>query len=209
VVPRTPSAVELEKTRRFNVTNTDGSVAEMRFDITVPWTNGTFLKCFLRPDSTVTVGKGEKENLIAALTSVNSDGNEPYVFYQSLPPVEVLTAQASASASALSIPATSSSMMRYFIGQFLQDIDAQSNRIKVEKLMFGPTITEEQKQIVEDTINDYRDNVFKGVFPLDDSYNSQYAAILEFAGGNRKTRRRQSQRKKRRSQRKKRRSQRK
>jgi nicotinic acid mononucleotide adenylyltransferase len=212
VVPRTPSAVELEKTRRFNVTNTDGSVVEMRFDITVPWTNNTFLKCFLPADSSVTVGKSEKENLIAALTSVNSDGSEPYVFYQSLPQVEVLTAQASASASALSIPATSSSMMRYFIGQFIQSINEESNRNKVQKLMFGPTITEEQNPLVETTIDDYRNNVFKGVFPPDDTnerYDIQYSNITEIAGGNRKTRRRRSQRKKRRSQRKKRRSQRK
>jgi hypothetical protein len=78
--------------------------------------------------------------------------------------------------------------------------------------MFGPTITEEQNPLVETTIDDYRNNVFKGVFPPDDTnerYDIQYSNITEIAGGNRKTRRRRSQRKKRRSQRKKRRSQRK
>ena len=213
VVPRTPTEAELEKTRNFIVENTDGSKAEMRFDVTVPWTNTTFLNCFLPSGSTVTVGKGGKDNLIAALTPVNADGKEPYKFYQTLPPVFVLTSEESTSAAAateLSIPATSSSMMRYFIGQYLQGTEA--NLIKIQKLMFGPgTLTEEQTAIVMDTINDYRDNVFKGTFPEDDkvkSYNDQYTSIEGFSGGNRKTKRRRTN-KKRRSQRKKRRSQRK
>lgn len=200
VVPRTPSAEELEKTRSFNVTNKDKSVAEMRFDVTVPWTNGTFLKCFLPPDSTVTIGKGEKAKLIENLTSVTNDGNEPYVFYQELPQVKVLTGT--------SIPATSSSMMRYFIGQYLQEVNKEENLLKVQKLMFGPTITEEQKTLVQTTIDDYSNNVFNTVFPENKGFDDEYAAVT-FSGGNRKTRRRQSQIKKRRSQRKKRRSQRK
>lgn len=210
VVPRTPTEAELEKTRNFIVENTDGSKAEMRFDVTVPWTNTTFLNCFLPSGSTVTVGKGEKDNLIAALTPVNSDSKEPYMFYQKLPPVVVLTSEESTSAAAatkLSIPATSSSMMRYFIGQYLQG--TEDNLIKIQKLMFGPgTLTEEQTAIVMDTINDYRDNVFKGTFPADDNYEAQYTSIEGFSGGNRKTKRRRTN-KKRRSQRKKRRSQRK
>jgi nicotinic acid mononucleotide adenylyltransferase len=203
VVPRTPTAEELEKTRLFNVKNADQTIAVMRFDVTVPWTNGTFLKCFLPGDSTVTVGKGEKDNLIGALTSVNDDKKEPFLFYQELPPVKIL--------EATSIPATSSSMMRYFIGQIIQNINIPENTIKVEKLMFGPTITEEQKPMVEATIVDYRNNVFKSAFPPDDpkiNYNTQYASISEIAGGNRKTKRRRGN-KKRRSQKKKRRSQRK
>jgi len=201
VVPRTPSAEELEKTRLFNVKNADDTEVEMRFDVTVPWLNATFLKCFLPADSTVTIGKGEKAKLIENLTSVNNDGKEPYVFYQNLPPVKVLTGT--------SIPATSSSMMRYFIGQYLQDINKEENLSKVQKLMFGPTtITPDQEPFVKATINDYRDNVFKSVFPENKGFDGEYAAVT-FSGGNRKTRRRQSQRKKRRSQRKKRRSQRK
>ena len=202
VVPRTPTAEELEKTRLFNVENADGSLAVMRFDVTVPWTNGTFLKCFLPGDSTVTVGKGEKDILSGALTSVNDDKKEPFLFYQELPPVKIL--------EATSIPATSSSMMRYFIGQIIQNINIPENTLKVEKLMFGPTITEEQKLMVEATIVDYR-NIFKSEFPPDDpkiNYDTQYASISEIAGGNRKTKRRRGN-KKRRSQKKKRRSQRK
>lgn len=140
---------------------------------------------------------------MGALTSVNNDAKEPFLFYQELPPVKIL--------EATSIPATSSSMMRYFIGQIIQNINVPENTIKVEKVMFGPTITEEQKTLVQSTIVDYRDNVFKSGFPPDDpkiSYNTQYESISGFAGGNRKTKRRRGN-KKRRSQKKKRRSQRK
>jgi nicotinic acid mononucleotide adenylyltransferase len=251
VVPRTPSAEELEKTRVFNVTNTDKSVVEMRFDVTVPWLNATFLKCFIEDSERFVYIETEEEDLtkpgetkktksctldgqqiivngkpnklvLDNLTSVKNDGKEPYVFYQKLPPVQVLTgtpapesASSSAPKSVLSIPATSSSMMRYFIGQYLNEKNKEEtkevNLSKVQKLMFGPTITEEQKLLVQDTITDYRDNVFiNGVsFPENKDYDKEYAAIVGFAGGNRKSRRQQSQRKKRRSQRKKRRSQRK
>jgi len=210
VVPRTPTADDLEKTRMFNVTNANGSIAKMRFDVTIPWTNLTYSKCFLPPsDTTTTFVKNDKDGLIGALTSVNEDRNEPYMFYQPLPPVVVI--------ENTSIPATSSSMMRYFIGQYIQDIDKEANLIKVQKLMFGPAITEEQKEHVLTTITDYENNVFNGTFPTDvpnpdnlpeiKNYNDEYVA-LGFAGGNRKTRRRR-QNKKRLSQRKKRRSQRK
>ena len=208
VVPRTPTEAELEKTRNFIVENTDGSKAEMRFDVTVPWTNTTFLNCFLPSGHTDTVGKGEKEKLISKLTSVNNDGEEPYKFYQTLPPVFVLTSEESTAATTkLSIPATSSSMMRYFIGQYLQGTEA--NLIKIQKLMFGPDpLTEEQGKLVDETIVDYKDNVFNGTFPADDNYEAQYKSIEGFSGGNRKTKRRRTN-KKRRSQRKKRRSHRK
>ena len=93
----------------------------------------------------------------------------------------MLTSEASTSAAAateLSIPATSSSMMRYFIGQYLQGKEA--NLIKIQKLMFGPDVlTEEQKLIVMNTINDYRDNVFKGSYPPDDNYETQYESVFK------------------------------
>lgn len=237
VVPREPTAVELEKTRRFTV----GAV-EMRFDVTVPWKNDTFLKCFLPPGSTfkdpvnkdvlipVTRENVTKDVLIEALNSVND--KEPYEFKQTLPPVVELTGEetstvfafASASAAStpkLSIPATSSSMMRYFIGQYIQEQNIEANLEKIQKLMFGPGVLNEENptgsptggptvsdktNIVMDTINDYRD-VFKGKYPADDNYEDQYK-IIGFSGGNRKTKRRRTN-KKRRSQRKKRRSHRK
>jgi nicotinic acid mononucleotide adenylyltransferase len=192
VVPRNPTQEELEKTRRFNVTNQDNSVVELRFDVTVPWTNSTFLKCFLPSGSNITVKKGEKENLIAGLKSVNNDSNEPFIFYQQLPPVVVL--------EDTSIPATSSSMMRYFIGQYVKNIDKEANLMKIRKLMFGPAITEPQKVGVDTTITDYETNVFK--IPKDNNYDAEYQKISEFVGGNRKTQRRRRGNKKRRSQRK-------
>jgi nicotinic acid mononucleotide adenylyltransferase len=222
VVPREPSKAELENTRMFIVENTDGSTVKMQFDVTVPsWTKETFLKCFFPSDHIETKGSVTKENLISKLTSDNNYGGEPYKFFQKLPPVVELTSEESAaSASAastpkLSIPATSSSMMRYFIGQYLQEIDTENNLIKIQKLMFGPDpLTEEQRKLVDETIVDYKDNdVFKGTFPADadvkdkneKKYNDQYESI-GFSGGNRKTKRRRTN-KKRRSQRKKRRSQ--
>ena len=231
VVPREPTAEELEKTRIFTVTNTNGP---MRFDVMVPWLNDTFLKCFIENKDRIKIEYDNSvppkvkscsvdgqiiltKTLFLKLTSVNSDNKEPYKFYQTLPPVFVLTSEESTSASAasiLSIPATSSSMMRYFIGQYLQDKDKEANLEKIQKLMFGPgVLTEEQKTIVMDTIvmdtiNDYKDNVFNDKYPADDNYEAQYTSIKGFSGGNRKTKRRRTN-KKRRSQKKKRRSQRK
>lgn len=214
VIPRTPSEAELNKTRKFIVENTDKSKVEMRFDVMVPWKNDTFLNCFLPSGHTDTKDTVNTDNLISKLTLVNDKGKEPYMFHQKLPPVVVLTSEESASAAStpkLSIPATSSSMMRYFIGQYSQEIDTEINLTKIQKLMFGPgTLTEEQKAIVMDTINDYKNNVFNGKYPADDkiAYETQYTSIEGFSGGNRKTKRRRTN-KKRRSQRKKRRSQRK
>ena len=255
VVPRNPSADELEKTRKFTVTNTlkptaettAESTVEMRFDITVPWKNDTFLNCFLPPGSTVKDPKNKdvlipvtknnvtKDILIEALNSVN--GKEPYEFKQTLPPVVELTGEETTSTSAatiLSIPATSSSMMRYFIGQYIQEKNIEANLEKIQKLMFGPGVlieptsdgpsgsptggptVSDKTNIVMETINDYKDNVFNNVFPVDanikepkeESYEEQYRSIKGFSGGNRKTKRRRTN-KKRRSQRKKRRSHRK
>ena len=244
VVPRTPSAEEEEKTRKFTVTNTAESTAEptakttveMRFDITVPWKNDTFLNCFLPPDSSVkdpnnknvlipvTRDSVTKDVLIEALNSVNDD-KEPYKFRLTLPPVVELKNEETTSTSAAStpnlIPATSSSMMRYFIGQYIQN---NKHLEKIQKLMFGPDVlienptggptVSDKTNIVMDTINDYRDNVFDNNFPKDPNennsektYEKQYGN-LKFSGGNRKTKRRRTN-KKRRSQRKKRRSQRK
>ena len=100
----------------------------MRFDVNVPWTNDTFLKCFLpQSNPMVTIEKGDKDALI---TAIEANGKEPYMFYQKLPHVVVLGES--------SIPETSSSMMRYFIGQYLQKVEEENNLIKkIGKLMFG------------------------------------------------------------------------
>jgi hypothetical protein len=166
----------------------------MRFDVTVPWTNETFLNCFLPHSYSMgTIGKGNKDALIKALEDNNK--TEPYMFYQKLPPVVVLGES--------SIPATSSSMMRYFIGKYLQD--NENNLIKIGKLMFGnDTLTELQKIIVIDTITDYY-NVFNHSYPVDNDYETQYNSII-FSGGNRKTKKRRSHKKRRRSHKNKRRS---
>ena len=204
VVPRTPSADELSNTRIFNlVENPDNSVTEMRFDVNVPWTNETFLNCFLPPSNQrVIIEKGDKDALINALEDnkalSDNDKTEPYMFYQKLPPVVVLAKS--------SIPATSSSMMRYFIGQYLQDNEEENNLIKkIGKLMFGnDTLTGPQKEIVINTINNYND-VFNETYPGDKDYETQYNSIT-FPGGNRKTKKRRSHKKRRRSHKNKRRS---
>jgi hypothetical protein len=197
----------------------------MQFDITVPWKNDTFLNCFLPSTHTETKATVTKDNLISKLTPVNTEGGKLYRFFQDLPQVVELTSEESAASAAsaaastpiLSIPATSSSMMRYFIGQYLQDIAKEANLEKIQKLMFGPdiliedptggpTVSDKQK-IVMETITGYT-TVFNSKYPADDNYEDQYGKIKEFSGGNRKTKRRRTN-KKRRSQRKKRRSQRK
>jgi nicotinic acid mononucleotide adenylyltransferase len=198
VVPRDLTNEEMANTLLFDVENEENEEKEkntkavMRFDVTVPWTNTTFLKCFL-PDNNnnITLKKGEKDNLIKKLISVNNNGKEPYKFFQSLPRIVVIDKK---------IPATSSSMLRYFIYNYL----SEENTIfkgeylkKIKNIMFGPT-SQDQEQLlvlVMDTINDYENKkLFNNNIPIDKNYETEYSSI-EFQGGNNKTKRRRTNKK--------------
>ena len=199
VVPRKPTPEELNKTRLFNVVNKDNTTAQLRFDITVPWKNDTFLKGFFGKDTTETKDTISKDTLLNKLIEANkvNEANEdnkdkPFTFHLTLPSIVILDT---------SIPATSSSMMRYFIGQYIST-NEDLNKEKVEKIMFSSDKT--HTKLVENTITNYRD-VFKGVFPVNNDYDTEYENFNKSVGGNRKTKRRKSI-KKQKSQKKKRRS---
>jgi nicotinic acid mononucleotide adenylyltransferase len=194
IVKRDLTKEDEEKTRLFEVKHKNpDTIVEMRFDVTVPWTNTTFLKCFL-PDNNnnITLQKGEKDNLIKKLISVNNNGKEPYKFYQSLPRIVVIDKK---------IPATSSSMLRYFIYNYLseENIIIKGKYLeKIKNIMFGPT-SQDQEQLlvlVMDTINDYKT---KEIFnnnniPFDKNYENEYNNI-KFQGGNNKTKSRRANKK--------------
>ena len=198
VVPRNPTNEDIEKTRMFRVVNEDKSVAEMRFDVTVPWKNDTFLKCFLSEHflseyekNKIDIKEVNKEMLIDSLTAVNNEKNL-FEFYQALPPVVVINNS--------QIPPTSSSMMRYFIYIYLSPDKNEQKKTdileKIQKLMFGPNITEDQKGLVENTIKNYET---KEIFdnnnnPENKNYETEYSSI-EFQGGNNKTKRRRTNKK--------------
>jgi nicotinic acid mononucleotide adenylyltransferase len=196
VVPRDLTNEEMENTRLFDVENEENEEKEkntkavMRFDVTVPWTNTTFLKCFL-PDNNnnITLQKGEKDILIKKLISVNNNGEEPYKFYQSLPQVVVIDKK---------IPATSSSMLRYFIYNYLSEENTNFKGEYLEKIkniMFGPTSQDqEQLKLVMYTIKDYKTKeIFDDNIPIDKNYETEYNNI-KFQGGNNKTKSRRATR---------------
>ena len=159
VVLRDLTNEEMANTCLFDVENEEkykNTKAEMRFDVTVPWTNTTFLKCFL-PDNNnnITLNKGEKDKLIKKLISVNNNGKEPYKFFQSLPRIVVIDKK---------IPATSSSMMRYFIYKYLSVTNENNiekeNYLKIKTIMFGNKnieIIENIDEILKHTIDNYEE----------------------------------------------------
>jgi hypothetical protein len=90
--------------------------------------------------------------------------------------------------------------MRYFIYEYLLPDKTETEKTysleKIQKLMFGPNITDSQKGLVMNTINDYKT---KEIFnnnniPIDKKYETEYSSI-EFQGGNNKTKRRRTNKK--------------
>ncbi len=145
IVRRDPSPADLENIRLFEVTNVDKTKTKMYFDVRVPsWTRAPYAKFFYREG-------GER-------TSVFEE-NKVHDFYGSLPVICKIKSK--------QIPATSSTLVRYFIGEFLKsDSDRQSDsdresqsdrkniRNKIKQLMFGNEISGVD-YAVDETIDSY------------------------------------------------------
>lgn len=85
------------------------------------------------------------------------------------------------------IPATSSSMLRYFIGKYLNDIESKENYLKkIKNLIYGTNnINLNEQRALENTINLYK-KFFNGNFPSDKNYLKEYNSIMFQSGGTKK-----------------------
>ena len=188
VVHRYPTPTELQNIRLFQVINADAKMTKtkMYFDITVPsWTKAPFTKFFIDPMNRPTISASDPNRQSVLLENLTPSGKDMYNFYGTLPLIVEVKCK--------SIPPTSSSMLRYFIGQVLKNEKVNSsvvdhlNREKVKNIMFGRDI-HNQDAAVNETIASYKSVFMESNHPIpqnDDplsknelSYEDQYLAAL-------------------------------
>jgi nicotinic acid mononucleotide adenylyltransferase len=184
VVHRDPTPTEMQNIRLFQVTNADAkkTKTKMYFDITVPsWTKAPFTKFFIDPMNRPTISASDPNRQAVLLENLTPTGKDMYKFYGTLPAIVEVKCK--------SIPPTSSSMLRYFIGQVLKNELASSsvvdnlNREKVKNIMFGRDI-HDQDAAVDETIASYvgtNHPIPQNDDPLsknEPSYEDQYLAAL-------------------------------
>ena len=188
VVHRDPTPTELQNIRLFQVINADAKMTKtkMYFDVTIPsWTKAPFTKFFIDPANRPTINAFDPNRQSVLLENLTPSGNDMYKFYGTLPAIVEVKCK--------SIPPTSSSMMRYFIGQVLKNELANAsaedtvNREKVKNIMFGRDI-HNQEDAVDETIASYKPVFLGSNHPIpqnDDplsknelSYEDQYLAAL-------------------------------
>ena len=155
VVHRDPTPTELQNIRLFQVINADAKMTKtkMYFDVTIPsWTKAPFTKFFIDPANRPTINASDPNRQAVLLENLTPSGKDMYKFYGTLPAIVEVKCK--------SIPPTSSSMMRYFIGQVLKNELANAsavdnlNREKVKNIMFGRDI-HNQEDAVDETIASY------------------------------------------------------
>lgn len=155
VVHRDPTPTEMQNIRLFQVINADAKMTKtkMYFDITIPsWTKAPFTKFFIDPANRPTINATDPNRQAVLLENLTPSGKDMYKFYGTLPAIVEVKCK--------SIPPTSSSMLRYFIGQVLKNEMVSSsvvdhlNREKVKNIMFGRDI-HNQDAAVDETIASY------------------------------------------------------
>jgi len=176
VANRELTEIEKAKTRKFLV---NGSV--LNFDITIPrWGETTYQQA----REGFGIEGDSSEELTQALQAKLGDNMEEIhelTFASSLPEIVIVGGPEEEQ-----IPATSSSMMRYYICNFIKDRNPEY-REKVRMLMWGTNPIEEG---VDATIEDYRTIYSEGSdCPSDDDYNKKYHDIFsaKASGGRKKT----------------------
>lgn len=156
VVHRDPTPTELQNIRLFQVINADAKMTKtkMYFDVTIPsWTKAPFTKFFIDPANRPTINVSDPNRQAVLLENLTPSGKDMYKFYGTLPAIVEVKCK--------SIPPTSSSMMRYFIGQVLKNemvslsVVDNLNREKVKNIMFGRDI-HNQEDAVDETIASYK-----------------------------------------------------
>lgn len=184
VVHRDPTPTEMQNIRLFQVINADAknTKTKMYFDVTIPsWTKAPFTQFFIDPTNRPTISASDPNRQAVLLENLTPSGKDMYKFYGTLPAIVEVKCK--------SIPPTSSSMMRYFIGQVLKNELANAsaedtvNREKVKNIMFGRDI-HNQEDAVDETIASYMGSnhpIPQNDDPLSKnelSYEDQYLAAL-------------------------------
>lgn len=184
VVHRDPTPTEMQNIRLFQVINADAknTKTKMYFDVTIPsWTKAPFAQFFIDPTNRPTISASDPNRQAVLLENLTPSGKDMYKFYGTLPAIVEVKCK--------SIPPTSSSMMRYFIGQVLKNELANAsaedtvNREKVKNIMFGRDI-HNQEDAVDETIASYMGSnhpIPQNDDPLSKnelSYEDQYLAAL-------------------------------
>ena len=179
-----PTPTEMQNIRLFQVINADAKMTKtkMYFDVTIPsWTKAPFAQFFIDPTNRPTISASDPNRQAVLLENLTPSGKDMYKFYGTLPAIVEVKCK--------SIPPTSSSMMRYFIGQVLKNELANAsaedtvNREKVKNIMFGPDI-HDQEDAVDETIASYVGSnhpIPQNDDPLSKnelSYEDQYLAAL-------------------------------
>jgi len=157
VVHRDPTPAEIQNIRSFQVTNADASSAKLLFDVTIPsWTKAPFTQFFIgSSDDTISPSDPNRQALLLNKLTP-SDHQDTYKFYGTLPIIVEIDSHG--------IPSTSSSMMRYFIGQ--------GNREKVKNIMFGRYMND-QDAAVDEIMASYASRS-----DFDPVYEEQYNLLL-------------------------------
>jgi nicotinic acid mononucleotide adenylyltransferase len=88
----------------------------------------------------------------------------------------------------VNIPATSSSMMRYYICLYIKDSNPEHFN-KIKSLMFGPYASQNDDQLILDCINKLREMYNPDTPCKDDKYDEKYSELTLVGGRRRKSKR--------------------
>jgi nicotinic acid mononucleotide adenylyltransferase len=178
---RTLSAEEIAKTKEYTITK-DAEKPILRFETTIPG--------FFKVDNLPIVISGfglpeeptpTKETVQAAINSKSDDG-----FNLPLPSIKIVGETGDTS----EIPATSSSMMRYFIKKIIRETRGSNTpeivdqyKQKIKRTMFGNLdVSKNWEQLYSITFADYaKPGNYEKIFPeeaKDMKYEEEYNAII-------------------------------
>jgi nicotinic acid mononucleotide adenylyltransferase len=181
---RTLSAEEIAKTSVYTITeDVSAEKPKLRFDTTIP---GFFkienLPIVVRGFGLPQEESPTKETVQAAIKSKSDDG-----FNLPLPSIKIV---GKSSENTSEIPATSSSMMRYFIKKIIRETRGSNNaeileqyKEKIKNIMFGPILEPERwDDLFSITFADYeKSGNYEKIFPeeaKDMKYEEEYNAIF-------------------------------
>jgi nicotinic acid mononucleotide adenylyltransferase len=168
VASRALTELDMAKTRKFL---NPGRIVPVNFEIIVPsWANLEQVR------EGFGISGNTHADLTDALKEAAPENGGPYPYYIPLPEI-VMVGEGG------EIPATSSSMMRYFIYKYLEEPNEEIKE-KIRNLMWGKKRTSETEELLQKTINVYQ-NYFTNnniSYPTNNELESDYDEII-FTGG--------------------------
>jgi nicotinic acid mononucleotide adenylyltransferase len=168
IVDRELSVEEMKNIAKFKVL---GQMTDQEFEKILPWSIDAFI---------INERFNIKDGLKEGKYEKGTDVTQIEIDYKNqlnieLPNIFTLNKK---------IPATSSSMLRYFIGQYLEN-NNNENLVRIKNLIFGTKeITLEEENVVKNTIELYK-KIFNGNYPVDKNYLSVYNSLVFQKGGKR------------------------